>query len=281
MKFRLLVVGFLAFISANILKAQDIEYGIFLGAANYQGDMVESAVDIEDSRLATGLVLRYYFNPRFNLRGNMNLGWVKGNDLNGLDEANPSNSTWESVYRQANFSTHIFEMSTVVEANLLPYISNSKKYKFAPYVFAGIGLFHFNPKAEYNGVSYVLQPLQTEGVEYNRLQGNIPYGLGFKYSLGKYWNIALEIGQRKLFTDYLDDVSATYAVNPQTQEAQYAANPRIIPGYGSNAGASYAEASLTRNGEGKARGNSESLDMYIFTGITLTKTIRKFGCLNF
>jgi hypothetical protein len=64
-----------------------------------------------------------------------------------------------------------------------------------------------------------LQPLGTEGQGlsrypdrkiYSLTQFNIPFGGGMKYALSAQFIISFEIGIRKLFTDYLDDVSTRY-----------------------------------------------------------------------
>ena len=68
-----------------------------------------------------------------------------------------------------------------------------------------------------NGNSVRLQPLGTEGQgivptrsPYSLFQFCIPIGIGFKYTVGQQWGVGLELGIRKTFTDYIDDVSTTY-----------------------------------------------------------------------
>ncbi len=65
-----------------------------------------------------------------------------------------------------------------------------------------------------------LKPLSTEGEglpgypdrkPYSLTQLAIPFGGGVKFAITNDWHIGLEVGLRKLFTDYLDDVSSTYA----------------------------------------------------------------------
>ena len=41
----------------------------------------------------------------------------------------------------------------------------------------------------------------------------IPYGFGYKFRLVKSTSLILDIGFRKTFTDYLDDVSTVYSDN--------------------------------------------------------------------
>ncbi len=69
------------------------------------------------------------------------------------------------------------------------------------------------PKAKLNGEKHALQPLQTEGVSYSRVALVLPYGLGGKMKLSPFINLALEIGWRKTFTDYIDDISTTFVDN--------------------------------------------------------------------
>jgi len=47
--------------------------------------------------------------------------------------------------------------------------------------------------------------------KYGLTQLSIPFGGGVKMALSDDINLRLEVGLRKLFTDYLDDVSTTYA----------------------------------------------------------------------
>ena len=60
------------------------------------------------------------------------------------------------------------------------------------------------------GSWYDLQPLKTEGNKYNRFILAVPFGLGVKFNISYKVNFGFEIGARKTFTDYLDDVSSQY-----------------------------------------------------------------------
>lgn len=251
-------------------QAQDREVGLFLGTAQYQGDLSTKHLTLSETKPGLGLFMRYYFGPRINFKGAFNYGAVEGDDSNNSDFQGGSH-----YRRNLSFKSNIFELSGQVEFNILPYISNSKRYKFAPYVFTGASLYYFNPKAQMNDKWYALQPLGTEGQglpgekdKYHRVQGAIPYGFGIKYSLGHFWNIGLEVGQRKLFTDYIDDVSTVYPdFNALQQE------------HGADAVAlSNRSLYLKPRVEGDQRGDSKDLDMFLFAGITISKTIRRFSC---
>ena len=81
-------------------------------------------------------------------------------------------------------------------------------------------------------------------------------GGGFKIAVNKTFNIILEYGIRKTFTDYLDDVSTTYTggnlmVSPLSNEM--------------------SDKSLNGpQAKDFQRGNSKDNDWYTFTGITLS-----------
>jgi hypothetical protein len=271
------------------VNAQDREAGIFIGTAQYQGDLSMKQINLSETKLGFGILGRYYFNPRVNLKGALNYGWIEGDDKNYGSATDPDpDGRWK---RNLNFHSHILELSGQVEVNILPFISNSKRYRFAPYVFAGASLFHFNPTTEYNGKTVALQPLGTEGQllngqdkRYHRLQGSIPYGFGLKYSLGNFWNIGLEFGQRKTFTDYLDDVSGTPGSNPGqgTKDRGYPNldELRIQNPVAADLSFRGDEVGIPES-KAKVRGDNTDLDMYDFVGITITKTIRRFSCTNF
>ena len=139
-----------------------------------------------------------------------------------------------------------------------------------PYIFAGLAVYHFNPyTTDTTGKKTYLRPLSTEGEgfiagknNYNLTQIAIPFGGGVKFSLSDNVNVGLEVGYRKLFTDYLDDVSSRYV-----DEAALLANrgPEAVElafrGDELKNGATYPAGSTIR-------GNSSQKDWYYFTGLT-------------
>ena len=82
-------------------------------------------------------------------------------------------------------------------------------------------------------------------------------GGGFKIAVNKTFNIILEYGIRKTFTDYLDDISTTY------------------PGVNLKEMSLLGEEMSDKSSNGPQakdfqRGNSKDNDWYTFTGITLS-----------
>ena len=152
----------------------------------------------------------------------------------------------------------------------MPYETGNSLYPFSPFVFTGISIFNYNPQAEASdGQWYDLQPLGTEGQEttlrpylkkYALTQFSIPFGGGIKVSVNKNFNLILEYGIRKTFTDYIDDVSTTYAG---------------IPTEFNNLAIELADRSLDGPKQaGEERGISTNNDWYSFTGITFSFKIK-------
>ncbi len=99
------------------------------------------------------------------------------------------------------------------------------------YLFGGIGLCYFNPRAQdAEGNWTSLRKLRTEDQDqpYSPLTLTLPMGIGFRMGISKMWRVGIELAYVKTFTDYLDDVSTVYA-NPANlaPEAEYFANPAV------------------------------------------------------
>jgi len=242
-------------------RAQDKEVGIFLGTCQYQGDLSKDQITLSATKPGFGVLGRYYINPRVDIAAGLYVGWISGSDANY-----PSDHF--RYERNLSFQSVVVDLHGQVEYNILPYISNSRHYRFAPYLFAGLSVFYFNPTDTFAGKTYDLQPLKTEGVSYSLVQVAIPMGIGFKYSLGNFWNLGLEFGLRKTFTDYLDDVSNRYPNYEQLKQS----NPTAADLAFKSPSGNYNKLS------NQLRGDPNRDDTYIFAGFTLTKTLRRFSC---
>jgi hypothetical protein len=137
----------------------------------------------------------------------------------------------------------------------------------------GLGLFHFNPYA-YDSVDnkVFLKPLSTEGQgiypdkkPYSLWQANIPFGGGVKFAINENLRIGFEIGLRKLFTDYLDDVSTSY---PDQNDLLAARGQTAVDfSYRSDEVPGGDPAFPTKQTQ---RGGAEQKDMYYFTGLNIS-----------
>ncbi len=177
------------------------------------GDLSNDAVVLSTTAPSGSIIARYNLSEKWALKGFFGYGRISGTDVNSSNQVQRS--------RNLSFYTDIYEASLHLEFNL---VRNAYRYtstkKLIPYLFAGIGLFNFNPKTELNGESIELQPLGTEGqgtttyndrTKYSLTQTCVPMGIGFKKRIGKRLTVGLEVGARYTFTNYLDDVGGTYA----------------------------------------------------------------------
>lgn len=247
--------------SCTILRSQYMEAGLVSGVSNYLGDL-QNKVELSEYNAAYGFSLRYNFSPKFSVKGNILTAYVSGKD------ANFKKNTGQAQ-RNLSFRSDIIEFSMQGEYSPLGYDLLDGKVS-TPYVFVGLGAFYFNPQAKLDGTWYDLQPLGTEGQgwtegvkKYSRLSMSIPMGVGFRFGLSKRMNLGFEIGARKTFTDYLDDVSGTYP----NLAAALKVDPLI-------AQLSYRTPELTGETYGTpvsaVRGNAQKKDWYLIGSVTLS-----------
>jgi len=174
-----------------------------LGTSSYFGDLANSNAYVQ-AQPNINVGLEYFLTNRIGARVELNWFTLAGDDKN----ANGGGRN----QRNLSFQSSNFELSAVGIFNL--YSKGNRYYRrpnFNVYGFAGIGLLYFNPKAQdAQGNLVALQPLRTEGAAYSLVTPVIPFGLGVRFKVSPQFNLVVEGGVRKTFTDYLDDVSTTY-----------------------------------------------------------------------
>lgn len=173
-----------------------------IGTSTYFGELANPG-DYWDSKPTINVGLQYYVTNRISIRSELTWFQLRGDDAKA-DESSRQK-------RNLSFFSNNLEFNAVGTIQLSPHGQRFyQRSKLNFYGFAGIGLLYFNPKTEYQGENVTLQPLQTEGVKYSRVAPVIPYGLGARIMLNPFLNVSLEAGYRKVFTDYLDDVSTVH-----------------------------------------------------------------------
>jgi opacity protein-like surface antigen len=191
------------------IKAQTHEIGPFLGTSYYMGDLVQSQF-FSTPGYNLGVNYRYNMNSRFAIKLAVHYGQITGDSKNNKKSLQ---------YKNLSFHSSLLDFEGGLEINFLEYMPGSTKHRFTPYIFGGLAIFRFNPKAYYQGNEYELQGLGTEGQgltaypdkqPYKLTSFAIPFGFGFKFNVSKRVSLGLEWGMRKTFTDYLDDVSTRY-----------------------------------------------------------------------
>lgn len=216
--------------------SQSCEVGVLTGMSTFFGDLGGANdigrplfFDFEASQVrpVIGGIVRVNLNRHIAWRNNVFYTKIGGDDKLIQPSAVFANE-WFRWYRNLNFKSTILEASSMIEVNMMPYDPMHSHKNFTPFVFGGIGVFHFDPTTEFNGQTVHLQPLHTEGQgfsqypdrqPYHLTQMCIPWGFGLRYAANEYLNIGLEYGDRYTFTDYIDDVSSNYV--SQTEIQQY------------------------------------------------------------
>lgn len=251
------------------LQAQDWEVGGWLGGSHYFGD-INANFKVQDPYVAGGAILRYNFNNRLSFKLSANVGKIGARDDKSPDAFQQN--------RNLSFTSRLIDGTAQFEFNFMKYEHGSNDNGFTPYILAGISIFHFNPRAEYEGEIHDLQPLGTEGQfkgdEYYLTQPAIAYGGGFKFDLNYSWSVNLELSTRRLFTDYLDDVSTQYPdldnLDAMRGEIAVALSDRSLDGSGRR-----------DDNQGRQRGDSQKNDTYVFLGIGLVYNFARIKCFHF
>jgi opacity protein-like surface antigen len=236
-------------------NAQNLHLNLFAGTSNYSGDLQDKGFTLSQSHFAGGFGVSYDITDHFSVQSALTFGTISANDKYGRNKA-----------RNLNFNSAISEVNVGVQYFITPL----SEHVLTPYVFAGLAVYHFNPyTTDTAGAKTYLKPLSTEGEgfiqgknNYNLTQFAIPFGAGVKFSLSDNVNVGLELGYRKLFTDYLDDVSSTY-VDQAT----------LLTNRGSEAVELAYRGNELKNGNpypvgGSVRGGPKHKDWYYFTGLT-------------
>ncbi|MCS7035231.1 MAG: DUF6089 family protein [Saprospiraceae bacterium] len=252
--------------SYSFAQMKGWELGGWAGASTYFGDL-NTNYRLNRLHPAAGILTRYNFNERLAMRLGVSYGRVSAADAD-------SKNIYERT-RNLSFRSDIVDGALLLEFNFMPYMHGHRDYFFSPYVFAGPAFFHFNPQAEYEGRWYKLAPLGTEGQfrgeEYTTVQPALAYGFGLKFDFSYRWSMSVELNSRRLFTDYLDDVSGVYA------------DTRDIRALRGELAAALADRSgEARIGEpGRQRGNGQNNDVYLFLGVSLQYYFGEIRCPNY
>lgn len=217
------------------------DYGLNVGVSNYLGDIGGKDLPrrnfIADLKLAktrwnVGAFARYKWRPKISLKLAFDYLRIEGDDK--------LSSNLGRHYRNLNFKNDILDLGLTGEVFFYENndLGNTYRYKngFRAYVFGGVGVYYSNPMAISGGQYVALRPLKTEGVAYSPFGVNIPFGLGFYFTINKKHRIGYELNYRWTFSDYLDDISGNYPANPgplsmRTQElsaSELAANPGVV-----------------------------------------------------
>lgn len=269
--FIMLLGGFRA--SAQQERSYTGELGFTAGAAHYFGD-INTQAGLKSPKPAVGIYYRKYFNDYVAARAHfryMQLGYSDVYSKNEFERR-----------RNLSFNSDVFELALQGDFTFFRFEPGSDEYRWSPYLTLGASVFHFNPYAYYNDQKYFLQPMNTEGQNTARFPDRKPYKLfahafliggGAKYNINSRLNLGLEVLFRFAQTDYLDDVSTTYAGSDAFPAK---------PGGGATIAAILQDRSAATGEpigvQGRQRGNSRDKDQFATVELTLGILFTSYRC---
>lgn len=210
------------------------ELGVGLGGLNYKGELAPG-YQFKNNRPALTAFYRKDISAPVTLRGAFTGGLLRADDGNvkGTNSAAPP----LAAYRQANMKGSLYEASAVVEYNFFNYHYRKAKVHFTPYVFIGVAGFLANTTTATNNAG--LPSLNKSGT---MLGIAVPAGFGLKYAVSTHWNLGLEAGARKVFSDQLDHIDGK------------------------------------TGGQNDRVGNPNDQDWYFYNGLSISYTFYKINC---
>lgn len=191
----------LLLLSCHCLYSQiPIEAGGFLGTTTYQGDLAEAQVELCELHVAFGGFVRYHFNPKFKLRGNVIYGHISGTDRNAKDPG--------LFIRGWSYNSYIVEMSMIGEYH--PWGRSRQdniglyRQQITPYFATGLGFINYDPEVK---VTQFKDINRFPEVGAKSSSVSLPIIAGITFDFSKYFLVGFEAGSRLTFNDYLDGVS--------------------------------------------------------------------------
>ncbi len=199
--------------------AQNFEVGLTLGVTTYNGDINIQPQNFSPTlRPAIGILGKYRFENGVKLRGQVQTGSIAASEKN-----HPL--AWRQQ-RGFAFSSPLTEAGAFLE---IPFFERNRT---TFYGFGGIAATFFNPKTDFNAPNpFLATDINPDAVAaYSKVTPAIPLGVGVNFALRNNFNLSIEGGYRKVFTDYLDGVSLVG--NPDRPDAYFIGNISLTKIFG-------------------------------------------------
>jgi OmpA-OmpF porin, OOP family len=201
-------------------KAQNFELGLTLGVTSYNGDIDIQAQNLTSTlRPTIGVLGKYHLKSGVILRGQIQTGSLAASEKN-----HPL--AWRQQ-RGFAFSSRLTEMGAFLE---IPFLERGRTRLYG---FGGVAASFFNPKTDYNTPNpFILTDMNQDAVAvYSKVTPVIPLGIGATFALRNNFNLSIEGGYRKVFTDRLDGISLLG--NPNRPDAYFIGNVSLTKVFGS------------------------------------------------
>jgi hypothetical protein len=261
--------------NAQYEYVQKGEFGITAGAAHYFGD-INTRAALNRPKPALGIFFRKQFGNYTGLRISAHYAQLGYSDVYSKNDYQKT--------RNLSFNTNIWEIALQGDFNFFKFVPNNPDYLFTPYITLGAGIFTYDPYAYTGGKKEFLRPLGTEGQtigykgrkQYSAMAFSFPLGVGVKYNISEKINLSFEVAQRFTTTDYLDDVSTTYA------PAAFPLDPTTgVPPMGFFLHDRSYEYGTSIGIEGRQRGNSLANDAFATFQVGISFNLQKYVCPKF
>lgn len=318
---QILNVAWTTLLAALVLFPQNtqgqyaLDYGFAFGTGNYLGDIGGDNLERRDffpdlhlnqTKLSTHVFVRQRLNGAIALRAQLGTTYIE--DYDNLS-SNPARMT-----RNAHFRNFIHEFSLRSEVNIFSRTSITKyssklRVGVNTYGILGVTGFMHNPQARLDPTSaqyhydqgnitelvsawnydkwYNLRDAGTEKQDYGLASFGIPMGVGASFMVNYTTRVGIDFVWNLTFTDFLDDVSGTYA-DPEsfvgnaeaglTRDMQYVLSQPANPTVAAAAGVDNPEAFLNSFRWDAAyespRGNPDKNDSYGTLQVTVSKVVK-------
>ncbi len=184
-----------------------ISFGFIGGAANYQGDIAKDITNMKENHIAIGGGLGYRINPYIDVKAQVILTKLSGDDANYPDDQ-------ARATRLFKFESNILEVAGIVDYSIFGGGTESKtgvyNPKLSPIVYTGIGIIKIDNNAECYSEACksgaILNPFPEKDNDVSVLL-TIPIGVGLKYDATRLLSFGVRGGYRYSFSDYLDGIS--------------------------------------------------------------------------
>ena len=251
---------------------QEGEFGVAVGAGHYFGDLNTRAA-VNRPKFSGGIFFRKQFSNYIGLKIGVNYARLGYSDVYSKNET--------QLRRNLSFNTNLWEFAVSGDFNFFKFYPGLEGFNYTPYVSLGVGAFSYDPFAYLGSEKYFLRGLGTEGqgsaayperTPYSSMGLCIPIAVGMKYSVNEKINLFAEVGYRFTNSDYIDDVSTTYAPDAFAPLPNGNPSPAQLL-----ADRSYETGALIGI-KGRQRGNSSQKDNYMLAHIGVSFNISSYKC---
>lgn len=185
MKKLIIFISFICITTTS--KAQINEIGIFAGASNYIGD-IGPEYYINPNSFMGGIIYKWNANPRMALRGTFTYTELASNDENSNNGARK--------LRGLRFTNSVKELAVGIEYSYFDYNIDNYNQRQTPYILLEIAAFNYKT---------VNREISPQVYEYgSKTSFSIPFGVGYKFAIGRNFAMAFELRATYTFTDDID-----------------------------------------------------------------------------